>query len=125
MAHSEIHIKRDESSWTRKDLLKSMEHDGRRHGKPHGSYVVDLADLRKMILLCPLCNAKFDWKRHRFRHEKEFRYVIGNCDACKTLDMHCSMYIAEEIYSTVRSTAEERRALMKQRDKIIAKKGEL
>ena len=92
------------------EQLKYMEHPGRRPGKPHGSYVIDLADLRKVVVLCPLCNSKFDWKRHRFRKEKEFPYVVSKCDACKTTDSYCSMYIAEESYKKVRSTAEDRRA---------------
>jgi hypothetical protein len=122
---TDIHIKRDDSSWTKAELVKAQEAPGRKHGKPHGSHILELADLRKVILLCPPCNSKFDWKHHRFRRENEFRYVISACDACKTLDTHCSMYIAEETYANVRSTAEERRALRRWRDKQIATKGYL
>ena len=122
---ADIRIKRDDSSWTKAELLKAQEAPGRKHGKPHGSHVLELADLRKVVLLCPLCNSKFDYKRHRFRRENEFRYVTSTCDACKTLDIHCSMYIAEETYSHVRSTAEERRALARWRDKQIKTKGYL
>lgn len=96
--------------YTAAELDKNREHPGRRHGKPHGSYVIDLADLRKVVILCPLCNSKFDWKRHRFRKEKEFPCVVSKCDACKTTDSYCSMYIADETYTKVRSTAEDRRA---------------
>ena len=122
---ADIRIKRDDKSWTKAELLKAQEAPGRKHGKPHGSHILELADLRKVVLLCPICNSKFDYKRHKFRRENEFRYVISTCDACKTLDTHCSMYIAEETYSTVRSTAEERRALRRWRDKQIATKGYL
>lgn len=104
--HPEILIRQE---WTKEKLRRPVEHDGRRHGKPHGSYVIDLADLRKVVVLCPLCNSKFDWKRHRFRKEKEFPYVVAKCDACKTQDSYCSMYVAEEDYTKVRSTAEDRR----------------
>ena|SRR3990172_5620727 len=107
MAHAGLLIRKP---LTKQDQLKSMEHPGRRMGKPHGSYVIDLADLRKVVILCPACNSKFDWKRHRFRKEKEFPYVVSKCDACKSTDAYCSMYIAEETYSRVRSTAEDRRA---------------
>lgn len=106
MAHAELLIRK---KFTKKDHLRSLEADPRRHGKPHGSYVVDLADLRKTVLLCPMCNSKFDWKRHRFRKEKEFPYVMAKCDACLTQDAYCSMYVAEETYTTVRSTAQDRR----------------
>jgi hypothetical protein len=104
---AELLIKR---TYTRAELDKNQEHSGRRHGKPHGSYVIDLADLRKVVILCPACNSKFDWKRHRFRKEKEFPYVVSKCDACKVTDSYCSMYIADETYTKVRSTAEDRRA---------------
>lgn len=103
---TDIYVKR---TFTAADLRTPQEHEGRRRGKPHGSYVVDLADLRKVVVLCPLCNSKFDWKRHRFRKEKEFPYVVAKCDACKTQDAYCSMYVAEENYTKVRSTAEDRR----------------
>ena len=89
--------------------LKRLEADPRRHGKPHGSYVIDLADLRKVVILCSACNCKFDYRRHRFRKEKEFPYVVSKCDACLTHDSYCSMYIADETYTSVRSTAQDRR----------------
>ena len=95
--------------YTKQDHLRRLEADPRRHGKPHGSYVVDLADLRKTVLLSPACNHKFDWKRHRFRKEKEFPCVMAKCDACLIQDAYCSMYIADELYTTVRSTAQDRR----------------
>jgi hypothetical protein len=107
--HSNILIKHSEKSWSKKELDKRCLHPGRKQGKPHGSFVIDLADLRKMVLLCPGCNNKFDYKRHKFRKEKEFPEVIGKCDACRTIDMYCSMYIAEELYTQARSTAEDRR----------------
>jgi hypothetical protein len=103
---AELLIKR---TYTQADLVKTREHPGRRHGKPHGSYVIDLADLRKVVILCPACNSKFDWKRHHFRKEKEFPCVVSKCDACKVVDSYCSMYIADETYTKVRSTAEDRR----------------
>jgi hypothetical protein len=122
---SDIYVPRDEKSWTKAERLKAYEHPGRKHGKPHGSFVIDLADLRKAVLLCSACASKFDYKRHRFRLETEFRYNLGNCDACKVFDSYCSMYIAEETYVTVRSTADERRGLAKWREKQIRTKGYL
>jgi hypothetical protein len=106
MAHAELLIKR---TFTKADLDKAQEHPSRRRGKPHCSYGIDLVDLRKCVILCPACNSKFDWKRQRFRKEKELPYVVSKCDACKTSDSYCSMYIADETYTKVRSTAEDRR----------------
>ena len=120
MARSDVWIKK-QGAWSGRDLAKAAEAHGRQHGKPHGSYVMDLADLRKVILLCPACNSKFDYKRNRFRKEKEFPYVIAKCDACKTTDPYCRLYIAEEEYSKVRSTAEDRRALARAHQRELAK----
>ena len=106
MAHTELLVRK---KFTKADHLRSLEADPRRHGKPHGSYVIDLADLRKTVLLCPACNCRFDWKRHRFRKEKEFPYVNAKCDACLVQDAYCSMYMAEEVYTQARSTAQDRR----------------
>ena len=118
MAHAELLIRKQ---YTKQDHARRMEADPRRHGKPHGSYVVDLADLRKMVLLCPACVHKFDYKRHKFRKEKEFPYVNGKCDACLVFDTYCSMFIAEEIYTTVRSTAQDRREQQRLWQKQLAK----
>ena len=104
-----------------RDHVGRLEAAPRRHGKPHGSYVVDLADLRKTVLLCPACNHKVDWKPHPFLNHKEFPCVMAKCDACLVQDAYCSMYVAEEIYTTVRSTAQDRREQQRLWRKQLAK----
>jgi hypothetical protein len=54
-----------------------------------------------------------------YRKEKEFPTCHAKCDGCSTDDLFCTLYIYEEFYTQVRSTAEERRALAKSRDQRI------
>ena len=62
--------------------LSQIEHAGRRIGKPEGSYVDELASLRKAILLCWHHAPKFNAVVHHYFHEKNI-HVRGSCDACR------------------------------------------
>ena len=116
MASPTILIKK---TFTQADIDKSMEADGRRRGTTAGSYIADLAALKKVILLCSLCTHKFNPGRVGYRREKEFPVAQGKCDGCNTYDLRCSWYVYDELYSMVRSTVDERRALARSREKRI------
>ena len=60
-----------------------IESTGRKVGSAHGSYISDLAELCKTILLCYSCTRKFDHKKYRYYKQREFPYALGKCDACK------------------------------------------
>lgn len=105
--------------WTKADLLKDAEAGGRKRGRPAGGWVDDIAAQKKVITLCPLCTHKFNPARVHYRKEKEFPVCQAKCDGCSTFDTRCSWYIYDELYTTVRSTAEERRALQKSRERRI------
>ena len=105
---------------TPRKVLKSLEAAGRTRGRSAGGWVHDLCALRKVITLCPACTHKFNPGRLGYVREKEFNQVCAKCDGCTTLDMHCTMYMFEETYHLVRSTAAERRALARSREKRIA-----
>jgi hypothetical protein len=113
---SEILIKR---TWTDADLLKDAEAGGRKRNRVAGGWIADLAAQKRVITLCPLCTHKFNPARVGYRKEKEFPVCQAKCDGCSTWDHRCAMYIYEELYSTVRSTADERRALAKSREARI------
>lgn len=115
---STILIKKE---WTRESILAAHEVGGKKHGRTAGGWVDELASQKKCITLCPLCTGKFNPGRVGYRKEKEFPYVQAKCDGCSTHDTKCSMYIYGEYYSLVRSTAEERRALNRDRARRIAK----
>jgi len=67
-----------------KEVVKRIEAAGRKIGNPHGTHVTDLAELANTIILCDFCVPKFDWKKYRYYKQREFPYVLGKCDACKT-----------------------------------------
>lgn len=96
---------------TRESILKDYEAGGRKRGRTAGSWVDEIAAQKKVITLCPECTPKFNPAKVGYRKEKEFPVCMAKCDGCSTLDNRCSMYIYSELYSLVRSTAEDRRAL--------------
>ena len=67
-----------------RESAKRIEAPGRKTGNPHGTWVTDLAELAKTIILCDTCCKKFNWKKYRYYKQREFPFVIGKCDACKT-----------------------------------------
>jgi hypothetical protein len=114
MAH--LLIKQD---WTPQQLRKELLCEGKKRGRVAGGWIADLAAQKKVITLCPLCTHKFNPARVGYRREKEFPVCQATCDGCSTWESHCAMYIYDELYTTVRSTAEERRALQKSRESRI------
>lgn len=113
---AEILVKR---TWTRKDVLHAAEAGGKKRGRAAGGWIADLAAQKKVITLCPLCTNKFNPAKVGYRREKEFPVCQAKCDGCSTFDPRCSWYIYGELYSTVRSTADERRALQRSREARI------
>lgn len=115
---AEILIKK---TWTRQSILDAHEVGGRKRGRTAGGWVDELASQKKVITLCPDCTPKFNPGRVGFRKEKEFPVCQAKCDGCSVHDHKCSMYIYGEHYSEVRSTADERRAKQREREKRIAR----
>lgn len=106
-------------NFTRKEILKSCEADGKPHGRTAGGWIHDLCATKAVVLLCPFCTHKFNPGRLGYIKEKEFPVAVGKCDGCGVLDIRCSTYFWEETYKLARSTAEDRRALMKSRERRI------
>lgn len=113
---AEILVKR---TWTRKDVLDAAEAGGKKRGRVAGGWISDIAAQKKVITLCPLCTNKFNPAKVHYRREKEFPVCQAKCDGCSTFDTRCSWYIYDELYSTVRSTSDERRALQRSREARI------
>lgn len=111
-------------SWTPADQLASLERGGKKKGRMVAGWLSDIAAQKKVITLCEQCKHKFNPARVGYRPEKEFPWCQAKCDGCSTWDPKCHWYIYEELYKTVRSTTEERRALAKSRDQRI-KRGSL
>ena len=105
--------------WTPKTRLMASVTGGKKKGRAAGGWIADLAASKRVITLCPPCTPKFNPARVGYRKEKEFPTCHAVCDGCSVMNQYCSLYIYEELYTTVRSTAEERRALAKSRAQRI------
>ena len=113
---ADILVKR---TWTKQDVLQAAEAGGKKRGRAAGGWIADIAAQKKVITLCPLCTNKFNPAKVHYRREKEFPVCQAKCDGCSTFDPRCSWYIYDELYTTVRSTADERRALQRSREARI------
>lgn len=82
-------------TFTKSDKIKSVEARGRHVGKPVGSYVIDLADLKKSIALCSGCVSGFDPKPHHYEQHKSIPRFRGKCDACREFDNACIHFCHE------------------------------
>lgn len=86
-------------TWGVRDILKSYESKGRKAGKPKGSHVVDLADLKKAILLCDACLKGFSPKRHNYFAYRPNQYARGNCDVCRNFSNRILTFLHESLRS--------------------------
>jgi hypothetical protein len=82
-------------AWGLKDILKSTEDPGRKKGKPIGSYIDDLVGLQKSIVLCEMCERKFDFKRHHYAKPRGVPCWQGDCDACREFSPRAAFFIYE------------------------------
>lgn len=105
--------------WTPAQKLAALERGGKKRNRPAGGWIADLAAQKKVITLCATCTPKFNPSRVGYRKEKEFPVCQAKCDGCSTWDPFCAMYIYAELYTHMRSTADERRALARSREKRI------
>jgi len=83
--------------YTTIDHVRRVEAQGRKRGKPIGSYIIDLADLKKAIVLCPLCVKGFNPKKHHYVQHRAAPIVQGQCDACRNHVPRAFMFIHESI----------------------------
>jgi hypothetical protein len=106
----------DESAFTKREKVDAKIHPGRRtqvkgYQSP-ASWISDLSELKKLIILCSFCRPWFDPKRYRYRKMQVFvqsemkttEKVNGVCDRCKqrTADMGGgTAFVHEEIYQQV------------------------
>jgi len=99
--------------FSKKEVVASRIHPGRnvKAGQTAASWVIDLASLRKPVLLCTWCRDKFP--ANKFKYRQYFSpdrsgvtsgfCVNGRCDACKGETANTPgggvMFIAEETYN--------------------------
>ncbi|GMR03350.1 MAG: hypothetical protein BMS9Abin21_185 [Thermodesulfovibrionia bacterium] len=85
--------------YTSKDYTRNALSTGKRMGKPVGSYIVDLADLKKPIVLCSSCLSGFNPKAHHYErwNYRNVHYVSSTCDACKEQSNRAHMFVHETL----------------------------
>jgi len=82
--------------FSKQEKLDSMRHPGRQTNPKHGyqsavAFISDLIALRKVIILCSFCRAKFNPRRFGYRvvyvadptGKTDGFTVNGDCDSCK------------------------------------------
>ena len=100
------------TGFSRREIAESHVHPGRRTDgrQTAASWLSDLTDLRKLILLCAFCQPKFNPRVHRYRvfYSPDWSGATdpyqanGVCDACKRRTFHGGRaYVAEETYALV------------------------
>ena len=80
--------------YTKLDHMKRVETQGKHVGRTSGSYVLDLVDLKKTVVLCDLCRRKFNARAYRYVQHYTIPRVQGQCDACKRIGIN-DMYVHE------------------------------
>lgn len=58
---------------------------GRRQGQLPGSHVLDLADLKKALMLCNSCLPKFNSASYGYVSKSNIPFVKGRCDGCSKM----------------------------------------
>lgn len=74
-----LHLK----PWDDQRLLADSEHTGKKSRVTAGSYIDDLAELRKTITLCSNCSPKFNAASRGYVTERTMPLCTARCDGCK------------------------------------------
>ena len=98
--------------FSRSEQAKSAEHPGRRTdgSQSAASWITDLVDTRKTIILCSFCRPNFNPRKHNYRKfyvpdhtgMTDGYAVNGMCDACKNMTVNCgggTAFVHEELYN--------------------------
>jgi hypothetical protein len=117
--------------FTKAEKLKALEHPGRRtriagYQSP-ATWITELSDMRKGILLCSFCKVNFNPRRNKYRRRfvpdpsgKTDGYQSnGQCDACKerteAIGGGGTFFVAEEYWELVSIDPSEAKRRARQR----------
>lgn len=99
-----------------KEKMAGWEHPGRRSGtrgyQSPASWICDLADLKKLIILCLFCRVKFNPRKNGYRKYycpdatmiTDGYAVNGQCDGCKQPTINAgggTGFIHESVYHQI------------------------
>lgn len=90
----------DEKTLTPVERLKIDERSGRLTPIA-GSWIDDLVQLGKMVMLCPMCKGKFNPKRHQYIKWSRTWLAVAKCDGCNANGPHVTAYIPEANYEAI------------------------
>lgn len=79
--------------WTDERLALDDESEGKKFGQLAGSYISDLAALRKAIILCPTCLPKFASAKNGYVTETRMPHCMGKCDGCRDMGMERRIFV--------------------------------
>jgi len=84
---------------TRANREKAAAFSGPRSGTIRGSWLADLAALKKAVMLCWGCQRKWSPKAHGYERKivgPGFPEARGECDGCGAANEMCAMYLPQE-----------------------------
>jgi hypothetical protein len=120
----------DESAFTKREKVDAKIHPGRRTAvngyQSPASWISDLTELKKLIILCSFCRPGFDPRRHGYRKMqvmcddtmKVTESVNGVCDRCKQRTANMgggAAFVHEEYYQQVCTDPVEARRKARER----------
>ena len=107
--------------FTAKDFDRMNEGEAKPKGKLRAGWIDDVIGTKKVVTLCTGCHHKFKGglEKYGYRRERDYPRVTSKCTGCNVDVQDCTAYFHEDIYKTVRSTFDERRAIQKHREKCI------
>lgn len=84
---------------TRENRMKAAAFGGPRSGTIRGSWLADMAALKKAVMLCWACQRK--WKAAAHDYERKMvgpghAEARGECDGCGAANEMCAMYLPKE-----------------------------
>jgi len=97
--------------WSPSMMMKAANEGGRRHGKPFGAYVDDLAALKRTFLLCSDCHFRFDWRRHGYYSVRRYEHTLarGKCFACRGYCEDGRLFLHEDQRTKCWTTKDQRK----------------
>ncbi len=77
------HIIHGVDHWTTRRRLGAGQSSGRRSGQTAGGRILDLADLKKAVMLCDGCLPKFNSAEAGYVTKSNLPFAAGRCDGCE------------------------------------------
>lgn len=85
----------------RREETRACEAKGRPGTRAPGGWIADLVALRKNVLLCDGCDAKWQPRRAGYRQQFVDPYVIGRCDGCMSSAFPVKSWIHEAVFDAI------------------------